>query len=60
MFSCDHCAGNLEYVGTDNRQEWRIEKYYCRWCNTYYERRTYFTQNGLVYSDEIKEVKEDE
>lgn len=56
---CQNCASTLTLDETDSRQEWTREYYSCPNCKKLYERKTTYSQNGLVESDELKEYKEE-
>lgn len=49
------CGENLQYGEIDNRGVWRIERFFCPFCNRKYERRT--RKTDIIY-DEIEEVDE--
>jgi hypothetical protein len=57
-----HCKKDgtlLTVTDSDTRQEWREVYLDCQECNTQYTRRTTYSQDGLVESDELIEEKDE-
>lgn len=53
MINCPNCNGKLISNGTDSRQEWSEELYYCEECGEEFVVRTEYDQSGLVNNQEI-------
>jgi len=56
---CDN-EEELEMVGEDSRQEWHEEYYECHICGSKKIHRTEYDQNGLVTSDKIITLEEED
>jgi hypothetical protein len=50
---CGNFGAPMEYIDTDDRQEWCKETYECSACGSIKIHETWRDQNGLVIKDEV-------